>query len=66
MKHLMLIGAAFAVLSSPAYSSAPRCQGPNGRFVKCPPTAAAPAAGARCKGANGRFAKCGTPGARLA
>ena len=63
MKHLLLIGAALAVLSSPAYAK--QCRD-HGRFVRCPTTTPAPAASTRCKGANGRFVKCGTPGAHPA
>jgi len=40
------------------------CKDAKGKFVKCPPVAAAPAA--RCRTAKGAFAKCGTPGAKPA
>ena len=43
-----------------APSLAAPCKDAKGKFIKCPPVAAAPAA--RCR-ANGKFAKCGTPGA---
>ena len=48
-------------LSGPALAAAP-CKDAKGKFVKCPPPAAAPAA--RCRGAKGAFIKCGTPGAK--
>jgi hypothetical protein len=38
------------------------CKDAKGKFIKCPPIAAAPAA--RCRNAKGAFAKCGTPGAK--
>ena len=38
------------------------CKDAKGKFIKCPPPAAAPAA--RCRTAKGVFAKCGTPGAK--
>jgi hypothetical protein len=49
---------AFAATSA----SAATCRDPKtGKFIKCPPTVAAPK---HCKDPKtGRFAKCGTPGA---
>jgi hypothetical protein len=35
-----------------------------GKFIKCPPAAAAPAKAVKCKDAKGKFAKCGAPGAK--
>ena len=49
--------------SSPVLAAAP-CKDAKGKFVKCPPPAAAPAA--RCRGVKGAFVKCGTPGAKPA
>ena len=60
---MLRIAAGIAVASlalSPAYSAP--CRSSGGKFVKCPPAAAAKPV--RCKGANGKFAKCGTPGAK--
>ena len=53
------VAVAFGTLSAPAALAAP-CKDAKGKFTKCPPAPAAPAA--RCR-ANGKFAKCGTPGA---
>jgi hypothetical protein len=39
------------------------CKDAKGKFVKCPPPAAA---SSRCKDAKGKFVKCGTPGAKPA
>ena len=60
---MLRIAAAIAVASlalNPAFAAP--CRGPGGKFVKCPPAAAAKPV--RCKGANGKFAKCGTSGAK--
>lgn len=40
------------------------CKDSKGKFIKCPPVAAASAA--RCRNAKGAFAKCGSPGAKPA
>lgn len=63
MKHLLMIGTAIAVLSSPALAAPARCRGAGGKFVACP-TAATPATGGvtrdasgRCR-VNGKFARC--------
>ena len=50
-------------LAVPAIAAAP-CKDAKGKFMKCPPPAAA--AAARCRTAKGAFAKCGTPGAKPA
>lgn len=56
----MLVAVAIA---GPALAAAP-CKDAKGKFIKCPPPAAAPAA--KCRNATGAFAKCGTPGAKPA
>ena len=40
------------------------CKDAKGKFIKCPPPAAAPAG--KCRNAKGAFAKCGTPGSKPA
>lgn len=52
-----------AVSAAGSLSAAP-CKDAKGKFIKCPPVAAAPAA--RCRSAKGAFAKCGTPGTKPA
>jgi hypothetical protein len=44
-----------------AAAKATQCKDDKGKFIKCPPAAAAPAATTRCKDAKGKFIKCGTP-----
>ena len=55
------------VISSLALSpaSAKPCRDTKGKFIKCPPAAAAKAS-AKCRDTKGHFAKCGTPGAKPA
>lgn len=62
-KYLMALSAIGLVASSAPTLAAP-CRNAAGKFVKCPPPAAAKPA--RCKDAKGKFAKCGTPGAKPA
>jgi hypothetical protein len=66
MIRSMLATAALVSLTLGAVAApAAPCKDPRtGKFVKCPPPAAA--SGARCKDAKGKFARCGTPGARPA
>ena len=45
-----------------ALAAAP-CKDAKGKFIKCPPPAAAKPAATRCKDGKGKFAKCGSPGA---
>jgi hypothetical protein len=52
-----------ATIAGSAIAAAP-CKDAKGKFIKCPPAAAAPAA--PCKDAKGAFVKCGTPGAKPA
>lgn len=52
-----------ATVAGGSLAAAP-CKDAKGKFIKCPPVAAAPAA--RCRGAKGAFVKCGTPGAKPA
>ena len=62
MKALFLTIAIASLAVSPV--SAAACRDAKGKFIKCPPPAAAKAT--RCKDAKGKFAKCGTPGAKPA
>jgi len=59
----LILTLAAASLLATAGMSAP-CRDAKGKFIKCPPPAAAKAT--RCKDAKGKFAKCGTPGAKPA
>ena len=56
----------FAAIAAMALTATPTvaapCKDAKGKFVRCPPAAAAPAA--RCKDAKGKFAKCSAPGAK--
>ncbi len=63
MRSIILATAAAALLFGSAAGAAPACRA-KGKFVKCPPAAAAKPT--RCKDATGKFAKCGAPGARPA
>jgi hypothetical protein len=62
-----LILAAIAALAFSSAANAKSCKDDHGKFVKCPPAAAAPvtrvsnkAGPGTCKDAKGHFAKCGT------
>ncbi|AYJ86910.1 hypothetical protein D3Y57_14380 [Sphingomonas paeninsulae] len=59
MRIAFAAAVAVAMLSTPSFAAPCR---DHGKFVKCPPKAAAKAV--RCKDAKGRFAKCGTAGAK--
>ena len=53
-------------IASGAAAKATQCKDVKGKFIKCPPAAAAPAkpspaATTRCKDAKGKFIKCGAP-----
>jgi len=52
-------------IASGAAAKATQCKDAKGKFIKCPPAAAAPATPAttRCKDAKGKFTKCGGPAA---
>ena len=63
MYRFALALAALAMAASPSLA-ANRCRDAKGKFIKCPPTKAAPAK--KCRGAGGKFVKCGTPGAKPA
>ena len=58
--RLIVSALAAATLLATPLDAAP-CKDAKGKFIKCPPAAAA---GARCKDAKGKFVKCGTPGAK--
>jgi hypothetical protein len=60
-RMLLLAAASLSMLAAPAAIAAP-CKDAKGKFIKCPPPAAAKPV--RCKDAKGKFAKCGTPGAK--
>lgn len=64
MSKTLSLAIAFAVAFSSATYAAPPCRDAKGKFIKCPPAAAAPAKPTKCKDAKGKFAKCGTPGAK--
>jgi hypothetical protein len=82
MRLSVALISAFAVLALPAAAGAAPCKDAKGKFVKCPPAAAASTAtktsskaktakksskmAGRCRNAKGQFAKCGTPGAKPA
>ena len=53
--------AAFTLSAGPSFA-AEACRDAKGKFIKCPPPAAAKKA--VCKDDKGKFAKCGTPGAK--
>lgn len=52
--------AAFSLAAVPTYAAG--CRDAKGKFIKCPPAAAAKPV--RCKDAKGKFAKCGALGAK--
>ena len=60
IRNLLLAAASLAIATTPAFAAP--CRDAKGKFIKCPPAAAAKPT--RCKSANGKFAKCGTPGAK--
>ena len=55
-----LIVAAIAALAFSSIAEAKSCKDATGKFVKCPPPAAAPAKTTACKDAKGKFTKCPT------
>ena len=61
MRRLLVVPVLFGLIAAAPSFAAP-CKDAKGKFIKCPPPAAAPAT--RCKGPTGKFAKCGTPGAK--
>lgn len=61
---LLRIPLVLVVMATAGSLPAAPCKDAKGKFIKCPPIAAAP--GARCRGATGAFVKCGTPGAKPA
>ena len=79
---LIAAAAAFSLAVIPMSVDAAPCKDAKGKFVKCPPAAAASTAtrtsskakttkgsskmAGRCRNAKGQFAKCGTPGAKPA
>ena len=65
MRTLALVAALSTAVAGSALAAAP-CKDAKGKFIKCPPPAAAKPAATRCKDAKGKFAKCGAPGAKPA
>jgi hypothetical protein len=55
-----LIALAFVASLAGAADAAPACRDAKGKFIKCPPAAAAPAGKCRDKTTK-KFAKCGAP-----
>ncbi len=67
MRSLILASAVLSLAAAGNALAAAPCKDAKGKFMKCPPPAAAPPAkAARCKDGKGKFAKCGTPGAKPA
>ena len=64
MRRLAFAAVALSLALGGNVLAAAPCKDAKGKFMKCPPPAAAPAKAARCKDAKGKFAKCGTPGAK--
>ena len=63
MRTLALAAVALSLaVTGNALAAAP-CKDAKGKFIKCPPPAAAKTV-ARCKDAKGKFAKCSAPGAK--
>ena len=62
MKLIVLAAVGALAFTGPVFAAP--CKDAKGKFIKCPPAAAAPAA--RCRNAKGAFAKCGSPGAKPA
>ena len=63
IRSILIAATAAALLAGAANAKAVPCRGAWGKFIKCPPAAAAPAPKQVCKDAKGKFAKCGTPDA---
>lgn len=66
MRSIVSLAAALLLAASVtgAADAAAPCKDAKGKFIKCPPPAAA--ASSRCRSAKGAFVKCGTPGAKPA
>ena len=57
----VLLGLGLAVLGGASANAAEQCRDDKGKFMKCPPPAAAPAT--KCRNVKTKkFAKCGTEG----
>lgn len=63
IRKLFVAAATLSLLVGAPAFAAPCKDAKTGKFIKCPPKAAAKAV--RCKDAKGKFAKCGTPGAKV-
>ncbi len=61
MRSIIVAVTGAALLMGAAANAAPACR-EKGKFIKCPPAAAAKPA--RCKDGRGKFIKCGLPGAK--
>jgi hypothetical protein len=53
----IIVLAALAFVASPLTAATP-CRDTHGKFIKCPPKAAAKAKPKQCRGAKGKFIKC--------
>ncbi len=60
MRSIIIAVSGAALLLASNANAAPACRD-KGKFVKCPPAAAAKPV--RCKDGKGKFIKCGLPGA---
>ena len=63
IRSILIAATAAALFTGVADAKTAQCRDAKGKFIKCPPPAAAPATKQTCKDAKGKFAKCGTPGA---
>ncbi len=63
IRSILIAVTAAALFAGAADAKATPCRDAQGKFIKCPPAAAAPVPKQVCKDAKGKFAKCGTPGA---
>ena len=61
MRAILASASVAALLFASSAVAAP-CKDAKGKFIKCPPPAAATST--RCKDAKGKFVKCGLPGAK--
>jgi hypothetical protein len=55
---MIALASALALAATPAAVSAAPCKDAKGKFIKCPPKAAAPVKKGPCKDAKGKFIKC--------
>lgn len=60
LKTLTIAALALALSTGPSWAAGAQCRDGKGKFVKCPPAAAAQAGKCRDKTTK-KFAKCGAP-----